>query len=128
MVAPLLVVLAAVTPAYYEATVSTFGCNSTAEVLSLLSVRNNPEEFGKQLMAKVVYGQCVTIGQGAVVDGSADESNAAMMRIEVAASPPGLMAPASDFKLRQPDGTQEKAPEEKAPEDKGAPSQDEPQP
>jgi hypothetical protein len=97
---PLLLVLAALSPVYYEATVPTFGCNSTQEVEALLAIRHDPVEFQKQLITKAVYGQCVTVAPGAVVDGSVDETDRSILRIEASISPPGLMAPAGDFKLR----------------------------
>ena len=108
-------VLVAVTPVYYEAQVQTFGCNSSQEVTDLLSIRDNKDEFERQLMSQIVYGQCVGIAQGTVVDGSVESTDPTIVRVDRESNPPGYMAPLSDFKLKEAQGEEEqgKAGEEK---------------
>jgi len=88
----------------YAAQVSTFGCTSRAEVAELQKLRPDQEAFEKLLYRQVVYGQCITIGQGAVVDGTLDPADSTVLRINAQRDPPGYMAPSGDFKPVKQEG------------------------
>jgi hypothetical protein len=88
----------------YQAQVPTFGCNSSAEVSKLQSVRpTDAQAFQKLLTAQVAYGQCVTIPQGTVVEGSIADSNTSMLLINAKTDPPGYIVPSKDFKPQKAD-------------------------
>lgn len=101
----------AVTPVYYQATVATFGCNSNQEVAELLSVRDQKEVFERQLLTQIVYGQCVGIAPGTILDGYVDETDATIVRLDAATNPPGYMAPLKDFKIKDDQASEGKAQE-----------------
>ena len=88
----------ALTQTAYQAKVLTFGCNSTSEVAELQRVRPDRAAFQKQLYAKIVYGQCIAIAEGSVVEAAAEPGDPTVLRIAARTSPPGYMAPVSDFK------------------------------
>ena len=85
----------------YEAQVSTFGCNSGAEVSKLQRVRSDAEAFQKLLTEQVAYGQCVMIPQGAVVEGSIADPAASTLLINAKSDPPGYVVPLKDFKPKK---------------------------
>jgi hypothetical protein len=85
-------------PTAYQAKVLTFGCNSTREVAELQRIRSDQAAFQKQLYAKIVYGQCIAIAEGAVVEATVERGEPPVLRIAARTSPPGYMAPMSDFK------------------------------
>jgi hypothetical protein len=85
-------------PVLYEAQVSSFGCTSSAEVTQLQKVRTHPEAFQKLLFTQAAYGQCIAIAKGAVVEGSVEQADIALLRINERRDPPGYMAPSGDFK------------------------------
>jgi hypothetical protein len=99
-------ILASLVQMLYEAQVSTFGCNSSAEVAELQAIRSDAEAFQKLLYAQVAYGQCITISQGAVVEGTIDTTDTSVLRINAQSNPPGYMVPLGDFKLVKADGEQ----------------------
>jgi hypothetical protein len=99
----MLIVLAAATQMLYEAQVATFGCNSTGEVAKLQSMRPNQDAFQKQLMGHVFLGECIVIGQGAILEAAPEADDASVLRIERRRSPPGFMAPSGDFKAKPAD-------------------------
>jgi hypothetical protein len=84
----------------YEAQVPTFGCNSTAEVSKLQTVRSDANAFQKLLTAQVAYGQCVTIPKGAIVEGSIPDTESSVLLINVKTDPPGYVVPSKDFKRK----------------------------
>jgi hypothetical protein len=90
----------------YQAQVSTYGCTSSAEVSQLQGIRSDADAFQKLLYTQVVYGQCITIGQGAVVEGTLEKTDTTMLRINAQRDPPGYMVPLDDFKPVRADRTQ----------------------
>jgi hypothetical protein len=94
----LLALVLSLAPPAYQAKVLTFGCNSTTEVAELQRIRSDQAAFQKQLYAKIVYGQCIAIAQGSVVEAAVEQGDQAILRIAARTSPPGYMAPLSDFK------------------------------
>ncbi len=52
----ILAVLVSAVQVLYEAQVSTFGCNSSAEVFELQRIRADAEAFQQLLYAQVAYG------------------------------------------------------------------------
>ena len=93
-----LAVLVAASGVLYQAQVPTFGCNSNVEVSRLQSVRSDSSAFQRLLTAQVAYGQCVTIPQGAMVEGSIVDTDASMLLINAKSDPPGYVVPLKDFK------------------------------
>jgi hypothetical protein len=102
----ILAVLVSAFQMLYEAQVPTFGCNSSGEVSQLLSIRSDAEAFQKLLYTQVAYGQCITIAQGAVVEGTIEPTDTLVLRINAQRDPPGYMVPLGDFKLVKADGEQ----------------------
>ena len=82
----------------YVANVASFGCNSIEEVAELQRIRTDDEAYQKMLMTKVVYGQCIVVDPGAVVEGVVDDQDATIIRFGRDQAPPGFMAPLADFK------------------------------
>ncbi|HEX7335664.1 MAG TPA: hypothetical protein VF252_00540 [Gemmatimonadales bacterium] len=99
----ILAVLISLSQMLYQAQVSSYGCSSNAEVIELQQIRADPEAFQKLLFTQVVYGQCITIGQGAVVEGVADPTDTTVLRINVQSDPPGYIVPWGDFKPLEAD-------------------------
>jgi hypothetical protein len=64
----LAVVLVASQTTYYEAKVTTFGCTSIEAVSQLQKVRSDQKAFQAALAEQQIYGQCVAILQGTVVE------------------------------------------------------------
>lgn len=90
----------------YEAQVPTFGCNSSAEVSELRKIRADADAFLNRLQAQMVYGQCVAIEKGAVVEGVIEKNDTSVLRINAQKDPPGYMVPLSDFKVVRVGGKQ----------------------
>lgn len=84
----------------YEAKATTFGCNSMSTLADLRRVRADKEAFDKALFQQMVYGECIAIAQGQVVDGSPVDKEAAVLRVGAKVSPPGFMAPSDDFQIK----------------------------
>ena len=61
---------------YYEAKVTTFGCTSIDAVSQLQKVRSDQKAFQAALAEQQIYGQCVAILQGTVVEGSIETTDA----------------------------------------------------
>lgn len=99
-------VLLSASPMIYVAQVSTFGCNSRAEVSQLQAVRSDAKTFQQRLMTQVAYGQCVTIAQGAVVEGSTAHAESSTLLINAKKDPPGYVVPLQDFKRKDADAKQ----------------------
>jgi hypothetical protein len=94
----ILVVSAA--PLLYVAQAPSFGCSSRAEVSKLQSVRSDMDTFRQRLTEQVAYGQCVTIPQGTVVEGSITDAATSTLLINAKSDPPGYVVPLQDFKPR----------------------------
>lgn len=94
------VALAATQTAYYQAKVTTFGCNSIAEVSQLENIRSDRKAFQMALLQQEAYGQCITIPAGTVVAGSIETARQAILRVNMQVDPPGYEAPLSDFELK----------------------------
>lgn len=92
------VALVAAHATYYEAKVTTFGCNSIAEVSQLRSVQSDSKAFKTALFQERLYGQCVIVPTGMVVEGSVEDTDKSILRINARTDPPGFEAPLSDFK------------------------------
>jgi hypothetical protein len=60
---------------YYTAKVTTFGCTSIEEVSQLQSIRSDQKAFQTALTEQQLYGECVTILQGTVVEGSIETTD-----------------------------------------------------
>ena len=65
----LAIVLVASQMTYYEAKVTTFGCTSIEEVHRLQRIRSDQKAFQMALLEKQMYGECVTILPGTLVQG-----------------------------------------------------------
>lgn len=96
------VILAGALQLLYEARVPSFGCNSSAEVHALERVRADTAAFRDLLGTQIVYGQCIAIARGAVVEGTIEAADSAVLRVDARLSPPGWMAPLGDFAPVQP--------------------------
>lgn len=100
----LAVALAASQITYYEAKVTSFGCTSIDEVTRLKSIRSDPKAFQTALLEKQMYGECVTIMKGTLVQGSIEASDASILRVNAQIEPPGYEAPRDDFEIKAVDG------------------------
>jgi hypothetical protein len=96
----LAVVLVASQVTYYEAKVTTFGCTSIEEVQRLQSLRSDQKAFQMALLGKQMYGECVTILKGTLVEGSIETSNKSILRVNQWIEPPGYEAPLDDFEIK----------------------------
>ncbi len=102
----ILAVLVSASQMLYVAQVPTFGCNSRAEVSKLQAIRSDAKAFQQLLTAQVAYGQCVTIPQGAVVEGSIAHTDTSTLLINAKSDPPGYVVPLRDFKPKKADAEQ----------------------
>jgi len=96
----LAVALAASQTTYYEAKVTSFGCTSIDEVIRLKSIRPDQTAFQTALIEKQMYGECVTIVKGTLVQGSIEASDASILRVNAQIEPPGYEAPLDDFEIK----------------------------
>ena len=94
------VVLVASQLTYYEAKVVSFGCTSIEEVHRLQSLRSDQKAFQMALLEKQIYGECVTILKGTLVQGSVETSDKAILRMNQQIEPPGYEAPLDDFEIK----------------------------
>lgn len=85
---------------YYEAKVTTFGCTSIDAVSQLRKVRSDPKAFQLALVEKQMYGECVTILKGTLVQGSVEAADSSILRVNQAIEPPGYEAPGEDFEMK----------------------------
>src|SRR5437763_11090520 len=88
---------------YYEAKVPTFGCTSIDAVSQLQKVRSDGKAFQAALMEKQIYGECVAILKGTLVQGSIEASDDSILRVNQEIDPPGYEAPLADFETRPMD-------------------------
>ena len=102
----LAVALVASQMTYYEAKVTTFGCTSIEDVSELQKVRSDQKAFQMALLEKQIYGECVAILKGTVVEGSIEATDTSILRVTRRADPPGYEAPLDDFEIKATEGKQ----------------------
>ena len=95
----LAVALVASQTTYYEAKVTSFGCTSIDAVSQLQKVRSDQKAFQMTLMEKQMYGECVTILKGTLVQGSVEAADKSILRVNQQVEPPGYEAPRDDFEI-----------------------------
>ena len=100
------VVLVASQLTYYEAKVTSFGCTSIEEVHRLQSLRSDQKAFQMALLEKQMYGECVTILKGTLVQGSIETSDKSILRVNQQVEPPGYEAPLADFEVKAAEAKQ----------------------
>jgi len=96
----LAVVLVASQTTYYVAKTTSFGCTSIEAADHLRSLRSDQKALQAALMEKQVSGECVTILQGTLVQGSIEESDRSILRVNQEVEPPGYEAPFEDFEVK----------------------------
>ena len=96
----LAVTLVASQTTYYEAKVTSFGCTSIDAVSQLQSVRSDQKAYQMALIEKQMYGECVTILQGTLVQGSVEAADKSILRVNQQVEPPGYEAPRDDFEIK----------------------------
>jgi len=77
-------------------------------VHDLEKIRSDAKAFRMALMEKQMYGECVTILKGTVVQGSIEASDKSILRVNQQVEPPGYEAPLEDFEIKARE-TQQKA-------------------
>jgi hypothetical protein len=100
----LAVALVASQTTYYEAKVTTFGCTSIDAVSQLQKVRSDQKAFQAALMEKQIYGECVAILKGTLVQGSIEAADNSILRVNQEVDPPGYEAPRDDFEIKALNG------------------------
>ena len=85
---------------YYVAKVESFGCTSIEEVTRLQGIRSDKEAFQTALLEKQVYGECVTILKGTLVEGEIEAADSSILRVNGHVEPPGYEAPREDFEVK----------------------------
>jgi hypothetical protein len=100
----LAVALVASQTTYYEAKVTTFGCTSIETVSQLQNVRSDQKAFQAALLEKQIYGECVAILKGTRVQGSVEDADSAILRVNQEIDPPGYEAPRDDFEIKAAGG------------------------
>jgi hypothetical protein len=96
----LAVALVASQMTYYEAKVTSFGCTSVDVVSQLQKVRSDQKALQATLMEKQIYGECVSILKGTVVEGESETSDKSILRVNGQVEPPGYEAPRDDFEIK----------------------------
>jgi hypothetical protein len=56
------------------------------------------------LLEQQLYGQCVTISKGTVVEGSIETADKSILRVNMQVDPPGHEAPLGDFEIKATEG------------------------
>jgi hypothetical protein len=102
----LAVALVASQTTYYEAKVTTFGCTSIDAVSQLQKVRSDEKAFQAALAEQQIYGQCVTVLKGTLVQGSIEAADNSILRVNGEVEPPGYEAPLDDFEIKATEGKQ----------------------
>jgi hypothetical protein len=100
----LAVALVASQTTYYEAKTTTFGCTSIDAVSQLQKVRANGKAFQAALTEQQIYGQCVAILKGTLVQGAVETADKAILRVNEEIDPPGYEAPLEDFETKAING------------------------
>jgi len=96
----LAIALVASQTTYYEAKVTTFGCTSIDLVAQLQKLRADGKAFHAALMEKQIYGECVAILKGTLVQGSIEATADSTLRVNQEIDPPGYEAPLGDFETK----------------------------
>jgi len=99
----LAIVLVASQTTYYEAKVTTFGCTSIDAVSQLQKVRSDGKAFQAALTEKQIYGECVAILKGTLVQGSIEGTDESILRVNQEIDPPGYEVPLGDFETKAMD-------------------------
>jgi hypothetical protein len=100
------VVLVASQMTYYEAKVTSFGCTSIEDVSRLQRLRSDQKAFQAALLEKQIYGECVAILKGTLVEGVVETSDTSILRVNMEVDPPGYEAPKDDFEIKAIDRKQ----------------------
>jgi hypothetical protein len=85
---------------YYEAKVTSFGCTSIEVVKELQDIRSDQTAFQAALLQKQMYGECVMVLKGTIVQGSVEASDSSILRLNQQIEPPGYEAPRDDFEIK----------------------------
>ena len=96
----LVVALAASQATYYEAKATTFGCTSVEAVSKLQAVRSDQRAFQTALLEQQIYGECVAIVKGTLVEGQIETTDKSILRVNGQVDPPGYEAPLDDFEIK----------------------------
>ena len=99
----LAITLVASQTTYYEAKVTTFGCTSIDAVSQLQKVRSDGKAFQAALTEKQIYGECVAILKGTLVQGSIEGTDDSILRVNQEIDPPGYEVPLGDFETKAMD-------------------------
>ena len=84
---------------YYKAKVATFGCTSIEEVHRLQRLRSDQKAFQMALLEKRMYGECVAILAGTLVEGVVETSDKSILRVNQRLEPPGYEVLLEDFEI-----------------------------
>ena len=95
------IVLVSLQTTYYVAKVTSFGCSSVEAVYQLQQVRSDQKAFQEGLTEKQMSGECVTILQGTLVQGSIEGNDKSILRVNEQVQPPGYEAPLDDFESKE---------------------------
>jgi hypothetical protein len=106
VIAILAVFIVASQTTYYTAKTTSFGCTSIDEVSQLQSIRSDQKAFQRALAEQQIYGQCLAILQGTVVEGSIETTDVSILRVNMQSDPPGYEAPLDDFEIKATEGKQ----------------------
>ena len=94
------IVLVGLQTTYYVAKVTSFGCSSIEAAHHLQELRSDQKAFQERLMEKQMSGECVTILQGTLVQGSIEGHDKTILRVNEQIEPPGYEAPLDDFEVK----------------------------
>jgi hypothetical protein len=89
---------------YYVAKVASFGCTSIEAASQLQKLRSEQRAFQAALLERQMSGECVTILQGTLVQGSVESVDRSILRVNQHVEPPGYEAPLNDFERKAADG------------------------
>jgi len=85
---------------YYTAKEPSFGCTSISALHELQKIRPDPKAFRMALTEKQIYGDCVAILKGTVIEGEIEPSHDTILRVNGHSDPPGYEAPLDDFEIK----------------------------
>ena len=68
------------------------------------SIRSDQKAFQMALLEKQIYGECVTILKGTLVEGSIETNDKSILRVNGQVEPPGYEAPRDDFEIKAAEG------------------------
>ena len=64
------------------------------------SIRADPKALQMALLKKQFEGQCVMVLKGTLVEGSIEDADNSILRVNERVDPPGYEAPREDFELK----------------------------